>query len=84
MRQLNPSIVRAHQRDLIQVSSFREHTEDVLRSWIGQCSYTIMIVVIIIPNTGTRRLARWLPELDLFVKLAYYGLTTGLGTTILS
>lgn len=29
--------------------------------------------------TGTRWLARWDKELDLFVKLCYYGLTTGTG-----
>lgn len=33
--------------------------------------------------TGTRRLTRWDKELDLFVKLIYYGLTTGTATQTL-
>ena len=28
--------VRAHQRDLIHVSSLREQTENILRSWFGE------------------------------------------------
>lgn len=30
-------------------------------------------------SPGTRWLTRWEKEVDLIVKLAYYGLTTGLG-----
>lgn len=29
--------VRANQRDIYHVSSLREQTEAVLRSWLGQC-----------------------------------------------
>jgi hypothetical protein len=29
-------VVRAHQRDLIHVSSLREQTENILRSWFGE------------------------------------------------
>ncbi|KAF5377295.1 hypothetical protein D9615_006376 [Tricholomella constricta] len=53
-------IIRANQRDLYHVSSLREQTESVLRSWLG-----------------TRWLTRWDKEVDLLVKLAYYGATTG-------
>ncbi|RDB29160.1 Peroxisome biogenesis factor 10 [Hypsizygus marmoreus] len=59
-------IIRAHQRDLYHVSSLREQTESVLRSWLG-----------------TRWLTRWDREVDLLVKLAYYGVTTGRATQTL-
>ena len=32
-------IVRANQRDLYHVSSLKEQTDAVLRSWLGQCYY---------------------------------------------
>jgi len=53
-------IIRANQRDLYHVSSLKEQTEAVLRSWLGM-----------------RRLTRWDKEVELLVKLGYYGLTTG-------
>ncbi|KAG5735672.1 hypothetical protein E4T56_gene6400 [Termitomyces sp. T112] len=53
-------IIRANQRDLYHVSSLRDQTESVLRSWLG-----------------TRWLTRWDKEVELLVKLAYYGITTG-------
>ncbi|KIM84644.1 hypothetical protein PILCRDRAFT_67658 [Piloderma croceum F 1598] len=53
-------IIRANQRDLYHVSSLKEQTEAVLRSWLG-----------------TRWLTQWDKEIELLVKLGYYGLTTG-------
>ncbi|KIJ68777.1 hypothetical protein HYDPIDRAFT_82569 [Hydnomerulius pinastri MD-312] len=53
-------IIRANQRDLFHVSSLKEQTETVLRSWLG-----------------TRSLTRWDKEVDLLVKLLYYGLSVG-------
>ncbi|KAF8887782.1 Pex12 amino terminal region-domain-containing protein [Infundibulicybe gibba] len=55
-------IIRANQRDLYHVSSLRDQTETVLRSWLG-----------------TRWLTRWDREVELLVKVVYYGLTTGRG-----
>lgn len=50
------SAVRAHQRDLIHVSSLREQTENILRSWFGkhlpcECHYLILIPSHIIDAT---------------------------------
>ncbi|KAF9455466.1 Pex12 amino terminal region-domain-containing protein [Collybia nuda] len=59
-------IIRANQRDLYHVSSLREQTESVLRSWLG-----------------TRWLSRWDKEVELAVKLAYFGFTTGRATQTL-
>ncbi|KIK99903.1 hypothetical protein PAXRUDRAFT_131046 [Paxillus rubicundulus Ve08.2h10] len=53
-------IIRANQRDLFHVSSFKEQAETVLRSWFG-----------------TRWLTRWDKEVDVVVKLLYYGLSVG-------
>ncbi|KAL6300245.1 peroxisome assembly protein per8 [Sparassis latifolia] len=53
-------IIRSNQRDFFHVSSLREQTESVLRSWLG-----------------TRWLTRWDKEIDLLVRLLYYGLTIG-------
>ncbi|KAF9569811.1 hypothetical protein CPC08DRAFT_652886 [Agrocybe pediades] len=59
-------IIRANQRDLYHVSSLKDQTEGVLRSWLG-----------------TRWLTRWDKEIDLIIKLCYYGLTTGRATQTL-
>lgn len=58
--------VRANQRDVYHVSSLRDQTDTVLRSWLG-----------------TRWLTRWDKEVGMFVKLLYYGLTTGRATQTL-
>ncbi|KAI0932680.1 hypothetical protein AcW2_001235 [Taiwanofungus camphoratus] len=59
-------IIRSNQRDVFHVSSLREQTEGVLRSWLG-----------------TRWLIRWGKEIELGVKLLYYGLTIGRATQTL-
>ncbi|KAG8220127.1 Pex12 amino terminal region-domain-containing protein, partial [Butyriboletus roseoflavus] len=53
-------IIRANQRDLFHVLSFKEQADTVLRSWLG-----------------TRWLLKWDKEIDLALKLLYYGLTIG-------
>ncbi|KAF8349838.1 Pex12 amino terminal region-domain-containing protein [Amanita rubescens] len=59
-------IIRANQRDVYHLSSLKEETENILRTFLG-----------------TRWLARWDKELDLIVKLLYYGLTMGRATQTL-
>ncbi|KAF7798625.1 hypothetical protein EIP86_009847 [Pleurotus ostreatoroseus] len=56
-------IIRSNQRDYFHVSTLREQTDNVLRTWLG-----------------TRRLSRWEKEVDLLVKLLYYGFTVGRAT----
>ncbi|KZV77528.1 hypothetical protein PENSPDRAFT_645173 [Peniophora sp. CONT] len=53
-------IIRAHQRDVIQVASLREEAENILRAYLG-----------------SRTLSRYDKEVELLVKLVYFGLTTG-------
>ncbi|KAG9314678.1 Pex12 amino terminal region-domain-containing protein, partial [Chiua virens] len=53
-------IIRANQRDLFHILSFKEQADSVLRAWLG-----------------TRWLLRWDKEVDLVLKLLYYGLTIG-------
>lgn len=75
--------VRANQRDLFHVFSFKEQTESVLRSWLGErssfaCMHALHAYLIYL--LGTRWLLRWDKEVDLVLKLLYYGLTIGRGS----
>ena len=74
------SLVRAHQRDLIQVSTLRSNAEEALRHWFGMdnlASYSNAWLSD--RKEGTRWLSRWDKELDLIIRLSYYGITTGRG-----
>jgi peroxin-10 len=61
------------------VSSLREQAESVLRSWLGQFSYISLAYGAHNERTGTRWLTRWDKEVELAVKLIYYGLSVGRG-----
>ncbi|KAJ7275556.1 Pex12 amino terminal region-domain-containing protein [Mycena haematopus] len=61
-------IIRANQRDLYHVSFLKDQVETVLPGLVGP---------------GTRWLSRWEKEVDLLVKLGYYGLTTARATQTL-
>lgn len=72
--------VRANQRDLFHVASLREQAESVLRSWLGAFSYPFLTAGADGEWKGTRWLTRWDKEVELGVKLMYYGLSVGRGT----
>ena len=73
-------LVRATQRDTVHLFSLKNQTESVLRSWLGPSPVSSHTTRGLIGrSSGTRWLTRWEKEVDLIVKLAYYGLTTGLG-----
>ena len=73
-------LVRATQRDAFHLFTLKDYTESVLRSWLGPSLHPSPSAWGLIQRyPGTRWLTRWEKEVDLIVKLAYYGLTTGLG-----
>ena len=78
---LTENTVRANQKDLFHVLSFKEQVDTVLRSWLGGCSsfasFHYMYLILLL---GTRWLLRWDKEVDLALKLLYYGLTIGRGS----
>lgn len=73
------SSVRANQRDIYHVSSFREQIENVLRSWLGKALFPPKADEDSPRPLGTRWLTRWDREVDLLTKLVYYGITVGRG-----
>ena len=72
--------VRSNQRDLFQVSAFRDETENVLRAWLGEPCRNTQSCKDTERGAGTRWLSRWDKEIDFAAHVMYYGLTVGLGT----
>lgn len=67
---------------MFHVSSLKEQTESVIRSWLGMSRCCILELDICLGYTGTRWIQRWDKEVDLLTKLVYYALTTGRGMWI--
>jgi peroxin-10 len=82
-RKADRNTVRANQRDLFHVASLREQAESVLRSWLGALPYSFLASGADNEWKGTRWLTRWDKEVELAVKLMYYGLSVGRGTIYL-
>jgi peroxin-10 len=78
-RKADNGAVRANQRDLFHVASLREQAESVLRSWLGALLYSFYATGADDEWKGTRWLTRWDKEVELAVKLMYYGLYVGRG-----
>ncbi|SCZ92690.1 BZ3500_MvSof-1268-A1-R1_Chr5-2g08108 [Microbotryum saponariae] len=82
-----PEIVRANQKDLYYLSQLTERFEDVARSLLGEdWSIPVWLTGQAADDrdpTGTRWLQNWNKELQHGSRLAYFGLTTLLGSQTL-